>query len=86
MLITNASQIIEGNIKNSINACRLDLQLAGVYMAKEDDALMVQAAIFYTKADMNYNNKGERFRQAYEALKISMALSGDYAKNHEGGG
>ena len=80
MMITSSNEIVEANIDNCINACKLDLRLAGINNIDEADPLTKQAVIYYTKADFNYNNLGDRFQKAYDALKISMALSGDYTE------
>lgn len=85
MMITSTNKVIEGNIESCINACKLDLRLAGVNKVNDTDALTIQALIFYTKANMNYNYLGERFQKAYEALKNSMALSGDYTEEDNNG-
>lgn len=35
----------------------------------------------FTKADFNYNNLADKYRQSYDALKMSLALSGEYNNN-----
>ena len=65
-------------IKEHIKACRADLKIAGVGKIKASDPLFLQAATLYAKAHFGFANMGEDFLRAYEALKVSMCLSGDY--------
>lgn len=65
-----------------IEACKLDLKIAGVCESKitdTPDALIFRAIVLYCKANFGYEENPERFQKAYEALKISLALAGDYA-------
>ena len=59
-------------------ACKLDLQLAGVVNINENDALIIRAVTLFVKAEFNYQNAADRYRQSYEALKMSLCLAGDY--------
>jgi len=43
MRILSKSAVIEQDINNSIAACKLDLQLAGVVNINENDALIIRA-------------------------------------------
>jgi hypothetical protein len=59
----------------------LDLKIAGVSEAKitdTPDALVFRAIVLYSKANFGYEENAERFQNAYEAQKISLALAGDY--------
>ena len=70
MRMSAASAIIEDDISGCIEACFKDLQLAGVEKIDETDALI---------------NLADRYRQSYDALKMSLALSGEYnTKESEG--
>ncbi len=63
-----------------IEACKLDLKLAGVSTTKltdTPDALVTRAIILYCKANFGYEENAERFQKAYDALKISLALAGE---------
>lgn len=64
-----------------IDACKIDLKNAGVSETKIDtpDALVTRAIVLYCKANFGYDDNAERFQRAYEALKISLALAGEYA-------
>jgi len=61
-----------------IDACKIDLKLAGVNLIVEDDALIVQAVVLYAKANFGYSDDSEKYQKAYNALKDALALSGDY--------
>lgn len=78
MRMSTASAIIEDDISGCIEACFKDLQLAGVEKIDDTDALIIRAAQLFTKADFNYNNLADKYRQSYDALKMSLALSGEY--------
>lgn len=76
MRILSKSAVIEQDINNSIAACKLDLQLAGVVNINENDALIIRAVTLFVKAEFNYQNAADRYRQSYEALKMSLCLAG----------
>lgn len=61
-----------------INACKIDLKLAGVNVIEDDDPLIERAVVLYAKANFGFSEDGEKYARAYEALKNSLALSGDY--------
>ena len=44
----------------------------------ENDALIIRAVTLFVKAEFNYQNAADRYRQSYEALKMSLCLAGDY--------
>ena len=75
MRILSKSAVIEQDINNSIAACKLDLQLAGVVNINENDALIIRAVTLFVKAEFNYQNAADRYRQSYEALKMSLCLA-----------
>ena len=60
-----------------IDACKADLARAGV-ATDESNPLMRQAVVLYCKANFGYSDDSERYQKAYEGLRDSMALSGDY--------
>lgn len=69
----------DDDILDLIAAAKVDLGLAGVKVIKEDDALIIQAVKLYCKANYGLNNnESEKYSKAYESLKISLALCGDY--------
>ena len=61
-------------------ACRLDLLNSGVRNPDSSDPLIKQAVKLYCKAQFGYDDAAERFSRAYEALKASLSLSGEYNK------
>lgn len=78
MRITSKSAIIEEDINNSIAACKSDLKLVGVEKIEEDDPLIIRAVTMFVKAEFNYQNMADKYRQSYELLKMSLSLAGDY--------
>lgn len=74
------SQVGADELKELSEACRADLEIAGVYVTDFDDPLPKQALKLYCKANYGYDKDSEKFRDAYAALKDSMALSGEYGK------
>jgi hypothetical protein len=66
-------------IQGLIDACKIDLALAGIVTINDTDALIKRAIITYCKANFGWNNpEAERLQQSYTMLKMSMALAGDY--------
>ena len=80
-------------IQNDIDAGTLDLIRSGVqpYRKKNgeyvlagnkkvlrNDALIGKALELYSKAQEDYQGKGEKYQKAYESLRDSLALCGDY--------
>ena len=78
------SKEAEGELKALVPSCKKELEIAGVY-GDETDPLYRQAIRLYCKAHYGYDEKAERFKESYEALRDSMALSGDYKKPEEEG-
>jgi len=65
-------------ILSIIESCKIDLEIAGIVKIKDDDPLILRAVILYAKGHFGFNNTGEQFLASYEALKVSLCLSGDY--------
>jgi hypothetical protein len=61
-----------------ISACKIDLELAGVNVIEDTDPLIQRAVVLYAKANFGYSEDSEKYQKAYDALKNSLALSGDY--------
>lgn len=80
------SDIAEDEINDLVDACKRELEIAGVYVTREDDPLFRQAVKLYCKAHYGYDKDTEKFRTSYADLRDSMALSGDYKKGDESGG
>ena len=77
LLIDNDKQ---GNLSKAYS--RYDAEniapVAGVVNINENDALIIRAVTLFVKAEFNYQNAADRYRQSYEALKMSLCLAGDY--------
>lgn len=78
--ISTKNKKVKDEIKSLINACIADLKISGVDKEKMlEDHLLNRAIKMYVKANFNTLSKdSERLMEAYEHLKISLALSGDY--------
>lgn len=61
-----------------INACKLDLGLAGVNIIVDTDPLIEHAVVLYAKANFGFADDSEKYQKAYNSLKDALALSGDY--------
>lgn len=71
----------EAEIQPLIDACKADLARVGVVFG-ENNPLAQQAVVLYCKANFGYAEdpkEAERFQKAYESLRDSMALSGDFS-------
>lgn len=68
----------ESEIEPIVSACVKDLRMAGVVRIDETDPLVARAAVLYAKANFGFIDDSEKFDRAYEALKASMSLSGEY--------
>ena len=66
------------NYEPLIEACLKDLARVGIAESSEEDPLVVQAVVLYCKANFGFSDGQERYQAAYESLRDSMALSGDY--------
>lgn len=67
----------QAELEPLISAAQADLARVGV-KAGEADPLLRQAVVLYCKAYFGFAEDAERYRRAYEALRDSMALSGEY--------
>ena len=70
-------------IAGLIAACEADLQLAGIILPYGDDPngcdpLIQRAVILYAKANFGFLEDAERYQKAYDFLKTSLSLAGDY--------
>lgn len=77
--INNA--VHDTEVSDLIDAAKLDLQLSGLdpSIIVDTDPLIKRSIALYVKGHFGYDNpEAPRFIQAYDALKIHLALSGDY--------
>ena len=66
-------------IMDLINACKKDLETAGVKNIDEEDWLIIQAVKTYCKANYGLDNKdSEKYQASYEMQKQKLSLCGDY--------
>lgn len=66
-------------IMDLINACKKDLETAGVKNIDEEDSLIIQAVKTYCKANYGLDNKdSEKYQASYEIQKQKLSLCGDY--------
>lgn len=68
---------LDSDIERNIEACELDLNMAGVWFESADD-LIEKAIELYLKWQYDYGGKGEQFEKAYGNLKDALGLCGDY--------
>lgn len=80
-----AHDALDITIEADSEAGALDLSVAGVnpydeYGDLKDDALIWKAIELYCKAQEDYEGKGQQYQAAYDNLKDSLALCGDYKR------
>lgn len=84
---TNA---FDDEITGLISACEADLRLVGITVPDENEApaegeeptagdpLIERAIILYSKANFGFFEQNEKYQKAYDYLKCSLSLAGDY--------
>lgn len=78
--------VLDEEIWQDVLACCADLKIAGVVKTDLDDPLIQQAVKLYCKAHFGYEEDSEKFQRAYDSLKASLSLSGDYNGLGDSGG
>lgn len=79
----------DDEVQGLIDACKADLRLVGVNIPEDQppaegeissagDPLITRAIILYAKANFGYSEDSEKYRAAYDYLKCSLSLAGDY--------
>ena len=79
----------DGEISDLIAACKSDLRLVGIVIPEEaeppaegetptGDPLVTRAIILYAKANFGFAEDAEKYQKAYDMLKCSLSLAGDY--------
>lgn len=61
-------------------ACLIDLAMCGVRQIPEEDPLATAGIRLYLRWQENHNGEAERYKQAYEAVKIAMSLAEEYGE------
>lgn len=73
------SNILDSEIDDLIEACKIDLSISGVKKIEESDPIIARAIILYCKANFGLDNKeSEKYQNSYNLLKQSLSLCGDY--------
>lgn len=75
----------DDEIEQVMEACLIDLANGGVAVIDTDDAAIQQCLKLFLKSQFGYDEQAERFGKAYEFMKASLALSGDYNEEEEDG-
>lgn len=68
---------LDEDIKDNIEACRLDLKRVGIDVNKSD-VLLEKAIKLYIRWQYNFENQADRYRNAYESLRNALSLCEDY--------
>jgi len=78
----------DDEIQDLIDACKADLRCVGGIFpgdppaegkgAAGGDPLITRAIVLYAKANFGYSEDSEKYRAAYDYLKCSLSLAGDY--------
>lgn len=77
----------DAEITDLIEAAIADLRLVGIVVTETQeegsptevsDPLLIRAIILYAKAESGFFDEAERYRKAYDYLKCSLSLAGDY--------
>lgn len=70
---------LDDEIQDLICAALLDLEYSNVANIDKNDPLIIRAVTIYCKSHIGLNNTdSEKYNQAYEMLKIHLALCEDY--------
>lgn len=80
-----SSRDFDDELLQMIDACRLDLQLAGIYWTDPEEVLIEQSIKLYCKAFFRNDEKSENNQKAYTNLKCALSLM-DFYKEGEGNG
>lgn len=71
--------LLNEEISDLIDACKVDLSISGIKVINETDPLIQRAIIVYCKANFGLDNKdSEKYQLSYDMLKQSLALCSDY--------
>lgn len=80
-----SSADFDNELLQLIDACRLDLQLAGIYWTDPEEVLIEQAIKLYCKAFFRTDEKSENNQKAYTNLKCALSLMDFYKEGEENG-
>ncbi len=68
----------DDELESLIRSAKADLMLSGVKVLTDNNPLVMQAIKLYCKAHFGDNDNNNKFLNAYQALKISMSLAGEF--------
>ena len=74
---------LDGDIEDNINACKRDLARVGIVAISDDDYLIIQAVKLYAKWQLDFEGQADRYQKAYESLRDSLSLCGDYNRGED---
>lgn len=78
---------LDEEIQDTINACYKDMHRTGIKIFDENgnlkesieqDALIIACQKLYARWMFNFENAAERYMKAYESMRDSLSLCGDY--------
>ena len=75
--ISKDTKTFDDEILGLVDACKVDMKLAGVTNVDLGNALVKQAIKIYCKAYFGSNPDSEKYKLSYEHIKKSLALAGD---------
>lgn len=73
-----SSNDFDDDINDLIRAAKADMQMSGITVLTDNNPLVAQAIKLYCKAHFGDNDSNNKFLNAYQALKISMSLAGEF--------
>ncbi|EQB20031.1 hypothetical protein UNSWDHB_2617 [Dehalobacter sp. UNSWDHB] len=86
--VSAGTTAFDDEITGLINAAKADLRLVGINVPEEEtpaegettagDPLILRAVILYAKANFGFIDESEKYQKAYDYLKCSLSLAGDY--------
>lgn len=82
-MIREKSSVADTEVRDLVESCVLELKIAGV-QGKLTDPLYRQAVKLYAKAHFGYDSDSGKFLKAFQNLRDSMALSGEYGGGASG--
>lgn len=82
-MIREKSSVADTEVRDLVESCVLELKIAGV-QGKLTDPLYRQAVKLYAKAHFGYDSDSEKFLKAFQNLRDSMTLSGEYGGGASG--
>ena len=68
----------DNDIRDQILAAKADMYRVGINKVDEKDFLIIQAIKLYVKWQLNFEDDAIRYMLAYEKLRDSLSLCGDY--------